>query len=240
MRWLIVSNLNVIGNGELARLFINETFSCDILFFASGVSNSNCVDRQQFCRESNLLKQAIQSNPGKKIVYFSSSALSAEKYAYNDYYKHKLSMEQMVKQESASYVIFRFPQVFGCYNANKNTLINFIFKSILNNVEINVSDDAYRYLIYTKDLQALVLEFLKHNKKNVTIDFSNPYRYHILEIIEMIENHLQRKCQMTVVKHTDKYSLDLSMQNKFINEVNLELGFSESYFKNRLQYFYVE
>ena len=74
----------IIGNGQLAKAFMNSDLEHkDLCIFASGVSNSNCTDPKEFERERDLLKVTLSENPGKKLIYFSSCALSASEYPKN-------------------------------------------------------------------------------------------------------------------------------------------------------------
>ena len=45
----------VVGSGLLANTFESYRDNEDVIIFASGVSNSGCVDPEQFKRESNLV-----------------------------------------------------------------------------------------------------------------------------------------------------------------------------------------
>jgi len=62
----------IIGSGILAnavKLYDKE----DVVFFASGVSNSLEKAPAEFEREISLLKSVISQNPDKKLIYFSTS-----------------------------------------------------------------------------------------------------------------------------------------------------------------------
>jgi len=63
----------VVGNGLLANTFKSYSDNEDVIIFASGVSNSGCVDPEQFKRESNLVAKYKTSK--KLFVYFSTSSI---------------------------------------------------------------------------------------------------------------------------------------------------------------------
>ena len=47
----------VVGSGLLANTFKSYSDNEDVIIFASGVSNSGCVDLEQFKRELNLVSK---------------------------------------------------------------------------------------------------------------------------------------------------------------------------------------
>jgi nucleoside-diphosphate-sugar epimerase len=227
--------LIVIGNGQLGSAFKSEKMD-DVLLLASGVSDSSCTNIDAFNRESSLVQHHLERNPNKKVVYFSSSALSAgDEYANTPYYVHKKQMENLIKSKTDQYYIFRIPQLFGCFISHK-TIINHFYESILNGSSFKLYDDAYRYLIHIDDLKKLVLAYLK-NSQPVCVDLANPYSYRVLEIVQAIEKALNKKANYDVIQKTDKYELDLSEMKTFIENNHLSLSFGVDYFECKLQSF---
>lgn len=223
----------IIGNGQLAKAFQKSKLKDDTCIFASGVSNSSCTDKKQFEREKNLLVDTLKNNSDKKFVYFSSCALSAIEYPKNDYYKHKANMELLIKEYSNKYYIFRIPQLFGDLILHK-TLINFIYKSIEHNHKFHIYDEAYRYVIEINDVCKLVEGYLIHHNSCITVDIANPYRYKVLNIVQIFEKLLNKKAHYEVIQKEDKYFLDLLPMQKFIKKHNLALYFGEYYLLNKL------
>ena len=121
----------IIGNGLLAKTFISYENNKDIVIFASGVSNSNCTDSNEYKRETDLLNYIIDENQKKTIVYFSSCDIANNMMNNKTYYKHKLTMENILQKSAISYHIFRLPQVVG-QSSNAKTLINFLYTEIEN------------------------------------------------------------------------------------------------------------
>lgn len=223
----------VIGNGQLAKSF-QDFAGDDVIIFASGVSNSSCKDAEQFEREKKLLVEVLKDNIDKKFVYFSSCALSAEEYPKNDYYLHKKNMENIVKQYSNNYYIFRVPQLFGDLILHK-TLINYIYKSIEHNHKFNVYDEAYRYVVEINDVRKIIEACLKYHKPCMTMDIANPYRYKVLEIVETFENLLGKKAHYEVIQKEDKYTLDLTSLEDFVKEKRIDIDFGEEYLIKKLR-----
>ncbi len=223
----------IIGSGQLAKAFQKSKLKDDTCIFASGVSNSSCTDKNQFEREKNLLIDTLKNNSDKKFVYFSSCALSAIEYPKNDYYKHKANMEDIIKEHSNNYYIFRVPQLFGDLILHK-TLINFIYKAIEHNHKFNIYDEAYRYVIEINDVQKLVENYLD-NDGCITIDLANPYRYKVLDIVQIFEKLLGKKAHYEVIQKEDKYTLDLTSLEDFVKEKRIDIDFGEEYLIKKLR-----
>ncbi|MEY8673118.1 NAD(P)-dependent oxidoreductase [Francisella philomiragia] len=223
----------VVGNGQLAQAFYKYKDNDSIVVFASGVSNSSCTEQKEFDRERKLLETILKDNSDKKFIYFSSCALSADEYPKNSYYAHKIQMESIIKELSDKYFIIRLPQLFGNLKLH-NTLINYIYHAIKSNNIINVYSEAYRYVIEIEDVRRFVNSYLANGTLCSTIDLANPYRYKILEIIEIFENLLNKKANTIIIQKQDKYILDLSKLNRYIQENNINIEFGEGYLKNKL------
>lgn len=222
----------IIGNGQLAQAF-SENDSSHIIIFASGVANSNCTDEIEFDRERQLLLSTLEAHGEKKFVYFSSCALSSEAYPKNRYYQHKAQMEQLIKDHSNSYYIFRIPQLFGKLKEH-NTIINFFYNKIIQGEEFTVYDQAYRYVIEIGDVVHIVHQYLEVSPANITIDLANPYRYSVIEMIRILETLTQRQSRYRVIEKLDSYDLDLTEVSDFVKKHNLKITFSALYLKEKL------
>lgn len=224
----------VIGNGQLAKAFKANPLLADAVIFASGVSNSRCTDEEKFEREKVLLLNKLEQYKDKKFVYFSSCALSVEGYPKNPYYEHKQNMENLIKQNSSNYYIFRIPQLFGQLKEHK-TLINFLYFAILNEERFTVFDEAYRYVIEIQDVRLLVEKYLAYAESNIIVNLANPYRYSVIEIVNILESLANKKGNYRVVSKKDGYQLNLEALEQFIELHNVKIDFARDYLKNKLQ-----
>lgn len=227
-----IADAMIVGNGQLAHVFKDVNMP-DTVIFASGVSDSNCIDKNEFKREKDLLVNTIRANKDKKFIYFSSCALSAKEYPKNEYYKHKAEMEEIIKLISSSYYIFRLPQLFGRLKEHK-TLINFIYKSILNDIEFNLYNEAYRYVIEINDVKLLVQSYLESTDTCITIDLANFHRYRVEDIVNIFENLLDKKANYILINKRDEYYLDLQKLHSFMDTHNINILFGREYLYNRL------
>ena len=147
----------IIGNGLVASEFKKqESKFKNCLIFAAGVSNSKEVDDSEFLRDKNLLISALQKHKDLKFVYISTILAG---YVDNAYYRHKLEMEELVKNYANSYVIFKVPQLVG-RGGNSNTLLNYFKSRIINEEPVPVYHDSKRSLMDILDLTNMVYYFL--------------------------------------------------------------------------------
>lgn len=120
----------IIGNGDIASILPES----DLLFFASGVSNSQETRDKPYVRELNLLlKQSVK----KHIVYFSSMSVF---YSDSKYAQHKRNMEMVVKLYFPKYTIVRLGNI--TWGKNPHTLLNYL----RDHPEAEIRDEV-RYVI---------------------------------------------------------------------------------------------
>jgi nucleoside-diphosphate-sugar epimerase len=178
----------VIGNGLIANRFKRIALNENVLLFASGVSNSKEFRRIEFDREEFFLRQCIELNLEKHIVYFSTCSIQSS--IETAYIKHKINMELLIQKNSPSYSIFRLPQVVG--ETKNETLISTIFKKILTNSPLVVHKYAVRNLLDVDDLVRIVSVGLKTgyglNQINNVASSSN---VGILELVNEISDLLK-------------------------------------------------
>lgn len=126
----------IIGDGDIASVLPKRD---DLLFFASGVSNSACTDETEYQREIDLL---LEQPRASHIVYFSSLGVLD---GNSRYYVHKRDMEVMVKTNFPSNTIVRLGNIdFG---DNPHTLINYLRA----HPEAEIRDE-YRYICSKEEL----------------------------------------------------------------------------------------
>jgi len=221
----------IIGTGQIAQSLLNNFNPNNILVFASGVSNSNTTDSQEFEKEAALLKKYLQQYPDKKIYYFSSCALVEETSLHIPYYRHKKNMENLV-QTHKNYMICRLPQVFGKIKEHP-TLINVLFNHIKKGQTLNIWDNAYRYVIHLNDLPYILAYIEKSHMNNTIINIANPYRYTILELVSCIEKILQKTAHIHLIQKEDGYLLDLEFINEYVIKNHIT-HFGKDYFCKKM------
>lgn len=121
----------IIGSGDVASVLPKRD---DLLFFASGVSNSQEKKESAYKREIKLL---LSQPPDAHLVYFSSLSVF---YSDSRYAEHKRNMEFLVKLHFATYTIMRIGNI--AWGKNPHTLINYLRAHPKAEIQ-----DVYRYVI---------------------------------------------------------------------------------------------
>jgi hypothetical protein len=125
----------IIGKGNIAKVLEDRE---DVIFFASGVSNSSCIDEKEYKREFNLLKTISEKN---HIVYFSNLKIY---YEENRYAQHKREIEEYIRNNYKSYTIVR---IEVCeWVKTPNTILNFFKTQLSQGIEPTIQDTT-RYVL---------------------------------------------------------------------------------------------
>lgn len=103
----------IVGNGDIAQVLPERA---DLLFFASGVSDSSCTDEHKYDREVRLL---LSQDSRAHIVYFSSLAVF---FSDTRYTQHKRYMETLIRENFPLWTIVRIGNI--TWGSNPHTLIN--------------------------------------------------------------------------------------------------------------------
>jgi nucleoside-diphosphate-sugar epimerase len=199
----------IVGNGMISNKFkLYSNLLEDVIIFASGVSDSNENNPENFIREKELLLKTIEENKDKKIIYFSSVLVNFSEKAY---YKHKLEMEKIIESNSISYIIYRLPQIVGG-DGNKNNIVNYIKNSIIKQNPISIYVDAERALLDVDDLIQFIL-FSFNLINNEVVILSQIEKIFVTELYDMISYQLKTHTFVTYVSDTfglDNWDLDNS------------------------------
>lgn len=121
----------IVGDGDIASVLPDNP---ELLFFASGVSNSQETNETEYKRERDLL---MEQNKTSHIVYFSSLGVLD---GTSRYYQHKRDMETMVKEDFPHYTIVRLGNID--WGDNPHTFINYL--KAHPNAEVR---DEWRYIV---------------------------------------------------------------------------------------------
>lgn len=185
----------LVGNGLIAKSFSIFREENNIIIFASGVSDSKCIEISEFDRERNLL---LSQDRRKKIIYFSTYSIS-DGSLINEYIQHKIDMESLVENNFEDWLILRLPTVVG-HGGNNNNFFNYISNRLKKNLPINTYENTYRSLIDVDDLLPLIKNII-YNVSNKKIDVSLDNQTLVTDIVkEMLiisdskSNLIRTKC----------------------------------------------
>ncbi|MBP8060858.1 MAG: NAD-dependent epimerase/dehydratase family protein, partial [Cloacibacterium sp.] len=152
----------IVGKGLIASLF-TDVDQEDIVFFASGVSNSLETEKSAFLREENLLRKHLTENPEKIFIYFSTCSIYDSSKNGSLYVNHKLKMERLVEDLATKYLILRVSNAVG-KGGNPNLLMNYLVNSVKEEKIINVHTLATRNLIDADDIKNITLELIDQGR----------------------------------------------------------------------------
>lgn len=215
----------IIGNGLIASLF-KDSDREDVVFFASGVSNSLETNPAQFLREENLIIKTIEENPEKTFIYFSTCSIYDSSKTGSDYVLHKLKMEQIIKNTVEKYVILRVSNAVG-KGGNPNLLMNYLVRSAHSGETVSVHTKATRNLIDAEDVKNITLSLLAGNNLNRIVNVAYIWNYTIIEILEIIETFFHLSLNLNLIREGSGYE---------INVPDVENYFSENHLTNKVIY----
>jgi nucleoside-diphosphate-sugar epimerase len=227
----------IVGDGMIASAFkVRAVNLSGFTLFASGVSDSNEVNPENFTREENALK--LHLSRCNNIIYFSTCSILDPELRESAYVLHKLAMESYICKESKNYLIFRLPQVVG-FSRNKNTLVNFLFEKVSESQSINVWTKATRNLIDIDDIVSVVEYILEHKVYiNDVINVANPYSVYISEIVSIFEKILNKRAFITSQNRGGNYKIDTSSVNRIY--ADLGINFNQKYTEKILKKYYLK
>ncbi|MFL9834767.1 NAD-dependent epimerase/dehydratase family protein [Chryseobacterium terrae] len=214
----------IIGKGLIASLFTDYDRE-NIVFFASGVSNSLENRPEEFLREENLIIETIKENKDKIFIYFSTCSIYDSSKTGSDYVLHKLKMEQLIKNSCKQFLILRVSNAVG-KGGNPNLLMNYIVRAVKNNETINVHTKATRNLIDVEDIKNITFNLIDSKSLNKIVNVAYVKNYSIIEILEIIEKFYGKKVDINLIRSGSGYNIDIpDIENYFIenNQVNKEL-----------------
>jgi len=212
----------LIGKGMIANIFSSYKNDDNILIFASGVSNSNEKNKQEFLREKNLINTYLEQYPDMLFIYFSSCSLEDNELKNTHYHLHKKDMEVLIINHAKNYLIFRLPNIIG-YSGNENNIINFFFNTIINYQEFTVWENATRNIVDIDDMYKVIKYTIENgifNNKVINIAYNNNIK--IIDLVNIIEEILDKKANY---KKIDK-GFDMKIDNSLIQPIlkNLSIG----------------
>ena len=197
----------IIGNGLLGSAFIEFDLP-EVIFFASGVSNSSEISEKEFNREENLIHKILEDNPQKQFVYFSTCSIYDSSKNGSPYVLHKLKMEQIIINIASNYLILRVSNAVG-KGRNPNLLMNYIYSSILNKKKITIHKNAKRNLIDVEDVVKISHNIISNNIKNKIINIAFKENIAIENLVNNFEKILKTKTEKEYIEIGESYSIDI-------------------------------
>jgi len=210
----------IVGNGLIANLF-KDSDKNDVVFFASGVSNSSETDLAQFKREEDLVLDTLDNHPEKLFIYFSTCSIYDSSKTNSPYVLHKLRMEEIIKNNTGKHMILRVSNAVG-KGGNPNLLINYLVRSVKTGEKINVHTKATRNFIDSEDVKEITLDLIEENNFNRIVNIAYPQNYSVIEILEILENYFKQKLNLNLIKEGSHYAISIPETENYFRKNNLE------------------
>ena len=197
----------IIGSGLIAKS-CKIIDNSDVLFFASGVSNSMSNNESEFEREINLLNENL--NTEKKIIYFSS----IDEYVINEkYLEHKKKIEKIIETKTDNFIIMKIPQLIGKYG-NSNNFINYLINCIKNDLEFDVFLTE-RSLLDVMDLITILNNLLEVNHTGI-VNINYIELMKVEKFISIIEDLVNKKAKIKNYIHMKQ---EIKVNDGFVNSL---------------------
>jgi nucleoside-diphosphate-sugar epimerase len=226
----------VIGNGLVAKRFESYSRNNDFLVFASGVSNSKTKNSEAYEREMKLLEESVRKYNSTSFVYFSTCSIYDPQEKEAAYVKHKLRIEDFIKTQVKHFQIFRISNLAG-RSHNPNTVLNFFFNHVKNEVNFDLWTYACRNIIDIDDAYSIIDHILKKKLfPNQVINIANPENHPVKKVITEIETFLNTKSNYIEIEKGACFEIDTTSIRRIIQE--LRIGFGPEYLKNLLNKYY--
>jgi len=228
----------VIGNGMIGTRFGSYQKDDRFVIFASGVSNSKTRFDAAYKREINLLKETIDTNKQKILVYFSTCSLYDPEEKNSPYIIHKKQVEDIIQSQCNQFYIFRVSNLVGKSN-NPNTVLNFFVYHIRNQINFDLWSNAWRNLLDIDDMYKIVDHILENRTDtNETLNIANPESYNVTDIVTAIEEVWQKPANYVPIDKGSAFQIDISSISPIIHTLNIQFG--KDYLVNLLKKYYKE
>lgn len=205
----ILANV-IIGGGLLAKAFKDYDYE-DVVFFASGVSNSLETRKEEFLLEKTLLQETIAQHNDKTIIYFSTCSIYDPSKSKSLYVQHKLEMESIIKNgmgKKGSFFIIRVSNAVG-HGGNPNLLLNYACSRIKNNLPLTIYTKANRNLIDVEDVRNITINIFQNHSKNTVINVAYLHQYNVKDVVAMFENHIGFSTQNYYVENGSFFDIPI-------------------------------
>lgn len=226
----------VIGTGMIANAFKAYKENDKYVIFASGVSNSSTINELGFDREAKLLRDTIQNNQEKKLVYFSTCSIYDDVMSTSPYVIHKLKMEELISTGHQNYIIFRVSNPIGV-TQNKSTFLNYFIDKIKDGTHFEVWAHSFRNIIDIADMQLACSYIIEHDAhKNKIVNIAHPVNYPTQYIISAIEHHFNKKGNYSITNKGSEPKIDNTLSKEVFGMLNIQ--FNEQYLSKLLSKYF--
>lgn len=203
----VKSNLKSIE--KIKKYFLGA----NVIIYLSGISDLYSASNDPVGTVTEnilpLVKILDQIKTKKNIKFIFASSLYTEG-VYGSFYKvSKISSEQYIKEFSKkhnlNYIILRFGSLYGDYADSNNGVQKFISDAIFKK-KINYygNPDDLREYINILDASEIIINYIKNDKKNISIIVSGSQSIKMKDFFELISSILDKKITVNYLNEDDK------------------------------------
>jgi nucleoside-diphosphate-sugar epimerase len=243
--------MEVVGDGMIARAFVNSRMTMDVVVFAAGVSRSTATEAAEFDREADLLNAAIRNARAgrRRLLYFSTA--SAHLYGNGDgsprseedpvhpttaYGRHKVEMEKVIRTSGVDHLILRVTEVVGPHQ-RRHQLLPALFSQVSEGV-VTVYRGARRDLVDVADLVTIAADLLSGDLHHATVNIASGHPVTAEEIV----SYLMTLSGRAVTKvYVDIPANDYNVSTKRMAQhapSAARMGFSPTYYRSVIDRYY--
>lgn len=227
----------IIGTGLVARAFVPYLqVLAGACVYAAGVSNSSCIDPREFERErKRLLDSIAAASTDCLFLYFSTCSVDDPATRENPYVRHKLAMEQLVRQRQR-HLIVRLPQLAG-FTPNPHTLLNYLHARIARSERFAIWRRATRNIIDIDDAAGIVADLVATEKAcGETINVANPRSYGIFDVVRAMEDRLGHKAIFDIIDRGGGYAINIDRTQAALHRCGM--AFPDDYLRRVIGKYY--
>ena len=156
-----IENQNsIIGSGFISKNFekYHEFFKkLSIKLYAAGISNCYATINLYLKRQDKIID--FSKIPKIRRYYILVLVQFMIHLNNNLYVKHKLNIENFIKDNFQKFLIVRLPEVVG-KNSNEHTLVNFFYNKIED--KFDLWSNANRSIIDIEDVVKILIDFISN------------------------------------------------------------------------------
>ena len=212
----------IIGRGLIASALRGIEGEKQVIF-ASGVSNSQETNEKEFDRERSLLEKSLLSINDFELFYISTCSIYDPSLVNARYIRHKLLMEEIVLSQPNCRIV-RLPNVVGP-TGNPNNLVNFFANRIKTDTPFKIQRNAARYILGVDEMRALLAGYLDASELyDSLINITPPTATHVLELVQMIEQHLSKDARKLIIDGGSTYTIPNDVSSSLSGRLGIYFG----------------
>ena len=226
----------ISGTGLLAQaLQIQKKHLSGAFLFARGVSDSTCIDIEQFHRERDQLYSALSQchDDARVFVYFSSAGtIYGQCASVRDeftplqpttvYGEFKVAFESIVRSAGVPHLIVRLPNLVGPSQNHRNLLPALIRQAAGGRVTLH--RDATRDILDVRDVGRIISELLARGVRDETLLLASGISLPVIDLFSLIQQYTGLHAKIAVQPGGTPQAFDISKLCRLLGQNSIFSG----------------